>query len=346
MKALITGFILSITTMCFAQSNASQPADTRQQTAHIGDLKLTSGEVISDCHIGYRVYGKMNDAKNNVVLFPTWYGGTAKDIEGTGPWQAIDTTKYCLVIVDALGNGVSSSPSNSVTQHGPKFPVFSVSDMVNSEHELCTKVLGVTHLLAVMGISMGGIQTFQWSVSYPDFMSKLIPIVGSPQPTAYDLMLYNTYRRIIEADSAFNHGNYTTNPNIVTANMLLELSLTSPTDRVANESHDDFPKWMHSVETKRNNDWNDARYQILAVIGNDITKPYHGSLKEAASHVKAQMLIISSQQDHLVNPAPAIQFSKLLPAKLVLIDSPSGHLAPGFYLPEVRDSIAAFLAAN
>jgi homoserine O-acetyltransferase len=330
--------------ICVASYAHPQTKPDRQQFASIGDLSVESGKVIKNCKVGYRIYGHLNSTKSNGVLFLTWFGGTAKGIEGVTPWDAIDTTRYCLIIIDALGDGVSSSPSNSVQQHGTAFPEFSIRDMIASQHELLTTKLGITHVKAVMGISMGGIQTFQWAVSYPDFMSDLIPIVGSPQPTSFDLMLYNTYKNIIDADSAFNHGNYTTNPNIVPAKMLWELFLTTPTYRVKNIPRSDFPKWMNNTVDAPNGDWNNTYYQIKAIIAHDVSTPYHNSMKEAAARVKAKMLIISSVQDHMVNPNPAIEFSKLLPAKLVLIDSINGHLAVDFNNPQMKDSIAKLLA--
>jgi homoserine O-acetyltransferase/O-succinyltransferase len=339
-------FFLFITTVSFAKNNKERLPANRQQIVSIGDFKLESGEVIKDCKVGYRTYGHLNSAKSNGVLFLTWFGGTAKAIESVDPWPVIDTTRYCLIVIDALGDGVSSSPSNSLTQHGTSFPAFSIGDMVTSQHELLTKKLGITHVKAITGISMGGIQTFQWAVSYPDFASALIPIVGSPQPSSYDLMLYNTFRNIVDADSAFNHGNYTINPNIVTAKMLWELFLTTPTDRVKSMSHDDFPKWMDNTVGALSSDWNDTRYQITAVIGHDISKYYHNSLKEAAEHIKAKMLIISSEQDHMVNPNPAIEFSKLMPAKLVLLNNSKGHLVADFNNPEIKDKIIDLLAAD
>jgi homoserine O-acetyltransferase len=329
--------------LCYSSFICCGQTPDRQQSASIGDLQLESGKTISDCNIGYRMFGKLNPTKSNAILFLTWFGGNSKNVADMSPGQAIDTTKYCLIIIDALGDGVSSSPSNSVKQHGPVFPIFSIRDMVQSEHALATRSLGISHVKAVMGISMGGIQTFQWAVSYPDFMDDLVTIVGSPKPTSYDLMLYTTYRTIIDSDAGFNHGDYKTNPNIPLANMLWELFLTTPTNRVNDTPASGFADWLKFAQTKPTGDYNDIFYQITAIIGHDISKPFSGSMQEAAAHVKAKMLIISSKQDHMVNPAPAIEFSKLVPAKLVLIDSDLGHLISNFGDPRIKDSIAELL---
>lgn len=328
--------------LCYGLCTA-QKTPERQRLAKLGDFKLESGQVIKDCRIGYRTYGKLNSAKSNTILFPSWFGGTAKDVEYTEPWKAIDTAKYYLIIADALGDGESSSPSNSLLQQGPHFPHFTVRDMVESQYRLLINKLGIVHIHAVMGISMGGIQTFQWAVSHPNFMDVLIPIVGSPRPSSYDLMGYNIYRRVIEEDPGFNHGNYKVNPIIVPAVMLSEFGATTPEHKVKTMSRDSFAVWMKKVQTTKNRDWNDYLYQTIAVIGHDISKPFGGSMKEAAKHVKAKMLIISSKQDHMVNPIPAIEFSKMLPAKLILIDSDRGHVAPDFNEPAMQTAIVVAL---
>ena len=144
-------------------ASAQNKTADRQQLATLGDFKLENGAIINDCQVGYRTYGQLNAAKSNGILFPSWYGGTSKMIEQmVRPWRNVDTNKYCLIIVDALGDGVTTSPSNSVKQHGADFPSFSIRDMVTSEYQLLNTKFGIKHLHAVMGISMGGFQTFQW----------------------------------------------------------------------------------------------------------------------------------------------------------------------------------------
>src|SRR4051794_34212159 len=184
-----------------------------QQIASLGDFHLQNGQTIRDCKVGYRTFGHLNAQRSNVVLFPTWFSGTTKDLAGlVGPGKFIGSDKYYVIAVDALGDGVSSSPSNSTMQPHMRFPQFSIRDMVESQHELLTKHLKIQHLRAVMGVSMGGMQTFQWIVTYPDFMDLAIPIVGSPRLTSYDLLLCNAEAHAIETDPSWKNGEYTQTP--------------------------------------------------------------------------------------------------------------------------------------
>ncbi len=338
---LLTLFFL-FTANSFAQSSSAiHPVGL----VSIGDFKLESGSAIKNCSLGYRMHGKLNANRNNAVVFCTWFGGNAAGVEAMKPWNAIDTTKYCFIIIDALGDGVSSSPSNSKLQHGGDFPKFSIRDMVNSQHTLLTQKLNIKHVRAVMGISMGGIQTFEWAVSHPDFMDVLIPIVGSPQPTSYDLMLYQTIGHLIDDNPNYQHGHYTTNPHIAAAGMVFDLFLTTPANRVKTVQRESIQQWVANAQTQSaRHNWNDTYYQMNAIIGHDISKRFHSSLQEAAAHIKARMLIITSLQDMVVNPAPAIAFSKLLPARLVELNDERGHSAPDFSNPQMTDAIANALA--
>src|SRR5207253_2336192 len=108
------------------------------------------------------------------------------------------------------------------------FPRFTVRDMVTSQHELLTKVLRLTHVRAVTGGSMGGMQTFQWVVSYPDFMDKAIPITGTPRQTAYDTVLWNSEVTALQQDPGWQNGEYTTEPALRVVRDIHWLHLTTP----------------------------------------------------------------------------------------------------------------------
>ena len=111
-----------------------------------------------------------------------------------------------------------------------RFPEFSLRDTVASQHELLTRVLNIHRVKAVVGISMGGMQVFQWLVSYPDFMEKAIPIVGSPRLAPYDLMLWQAQIDALMRDRDWKGGNYSVNPARALDFAFGELLLTTPTD--------------------------------------------------------------------------------------------------------------------
>src|SRR6476619_6221484 len=107
------------------------------QFAQLGDFKLENGQVIRDCRIGYRTFGKLNEARSNAIIFPTWAGGTTEYLKGSiGPGKLVDSDRYFVIAVDALSNGVSSSPSNSKLQPRMSFPNITLRDSVNTQYEL------------------------------------------------------------------------------------------------------------------------------------------------------------------------------------------------------------------
>ena len=89
--------------------------------------------------------GNLAAGRSNVVVLTTWFGGDSAGLLGwVGEGKLFDTSKFRIIIIDALGDGVSSSPSNSAEQPGEKFPRFTMRDMVRSQHELLTRELAAT----------------------------------------------------------------------------------------------------------------------------------------------------------------------------------------------------------
>lgn len=326
-------------------------AQDEPKFASLGDFRLESGEVIRDCKIGYRTLGELDAQKSNAVLFPTWFTGTSKQLVGLvgpEPGKLVDSSKYFVILADALGDGVSSSPSNSASQPHMHFPRFSVRDMVESQHELVTKTLGITHLRAVMGISMGGMQTFQWIVSHPAFMDKAIPIVGSPRLTSFDLLLWQAEMHAIEADSAWQHGDYTTPPTAAmkTVADIHALALTTPGYRVTQTDRKGFPQYLETTErdTLQGFDTNNWVRQLQAIIDLDVSASFGGSMERAAAAVRARVMTVVATRDHMVNPQPALEFARLLNLPAVELDSDCGHLSVSCEKESLGPMIARFLA--
>jgi pimeloyl-ACP methyl ester carboxylesterase len=346
----MSAFILFVFVMCrvtpaFGQSLKPEGS---QQFADLGEFRLRNGGVIHDFRLGYRTLGKLNAEKSNAVLWPTWLGGKSEDLlVFIGPGKVVDTSQYFVVLVDAIGNGISSSPSNSKKQARLKFPEFTIRDMMESEHELVTKVLHLSHLRAVVGLSMGGMQALEWAVNHPDFMDLVVSMAGSPQSTSFDKLLWTAEIDAIELDPAWNHGNPTgpLSRGIALAEEIDSINGTSPTYRVVHTRPTEFEGFVAEIKKNAVADGGTASDEIRqrqAIIALDIPGELGATQAQAAKRVRAKLLVIVSPQDHTVNPQPALEFAAAAGAPVVRLDSPCGHQSLACI--SVGPTVARFLA--
>lgn len=343
MKKLVR-FALYISCLLLASGEAGAQ---EQQFASLGDFQLESGEVIRDCRLGYRTFGKLNETRTNAVLFPTWASGTTEQLKSNiGSGRLVDNSTYYVIAIDALGNGVSSSPSNSKLQPRMQFPRFTIVDMARTQHEVVTKVLRLSHVHAVVGISMGGMQAFQWSVSYPDFMDQVIPIMGSPQLAPYDLLHWQTQIDAIMNDRGWNNGNYTENPARAAEAEFGALLLTTPQHYNKSTTRATVFADLEKAKKESRFDANDKIRQDQAMMSLDVAARFGGSMERAAAAVKAKVFIIVATQDHVVTPGPAIEFARLQQSKLLILESDCGHQAPSCESKQVNQAVSDFLATN
>jgi homoserine O-acetyltransferase len=310
---------------------------------NIGDLPLESGETIKDCRVEYRTIGAANADRSNVVVWATWFSGITKDLVGlVGPGKLVDSARYQVLLVGALANGVSSSPSNSPQQPRARFPQVSIRDMVESQHRLLTRVLGLTHVRAVMGISMGGMQTFQWGLAYPEFMDKLIPIVGSPRLAPYDLLLWQANLDAIEQHPDFAGGNYRAQPVLSVVQQLADLNLTTADSYNAQQTREQVLA-THAKLTPPRFDANDRVRQLRAMMAHDVSTPFSGSMDDAAKAVKSKLLVIVNERDAMVTPGPALDFAKRAKAQTLVLKGNCGHKAPSCEEAAIAERITDFL---
>src|SRR3954464_6413098 len=201
--------ILSIALALALPALAHQPTDPPHQKYEIGDFTVESGEVIRDFAISYVTHGALNADKSNAILMVTAIGGNHHRIDYLiGPGKALDPSKYFIIATDAIGNGLTTSPSNSKAQPRMQFPRFNMRDMVNSQQRLVTEKFGIKKLVTVIGASMGGMQALQWGVSYPDMTASIVPIIPLGRTPAWTTGVLEMLRQSIMADPRFNGGNY------------------------------------------------------------------------------------------------------------------------------------------
>ncbi|MBL7969623.1 MAG: alpha/beta fold hydrolase [Prolixibacteraceae bacterium] len=302
----------------------------------IGDLKTVGGETIKQCVVGYRLIGHFNPDKSNTIIWPTWYTGTSENVSKIIP-SVIDTSRFAVIVVDALGNGVSSSPSNSAN-----FPAITIRDMVNSQHELLVNYFKINHVYAVGGISMGGMQTLEWLVTFPDFMDRAISIVGTPKQSFHDQLLWNTELELIR--QAEQKGDKTEIEQVrkrIADIQLLELY--TPDFFLKKYKADDLkPVLSHLYEAEVFNISN-LRSQLEAMIGQDIYLSSGKTPELIGEQIKAKVLFIVAINDHMVNPESAINLARNLGCKLELVDNECGHNLLDCGSEQVRSAIASFI---
>ncbi len=318
---MLRSLLLGLAPVAFVVGESAAQGELR--FADLGRCSLESGQVLEDCRVAYRTFGELNSQKSNAVLFPTQFMGTSATIaEYIGPDGLVDDADYFVIAVDAFGNAISTSPSNSTSQPGDLFPQVSIRDMVASQHRLVTEVFGLSSLRGVVGISMGGMQAFEWAVSYPGFAEKVVSIASSPRLAAYDLVLWETVLRLLSVYQECQC------QEAVSALMGISfLTGNSPDYHARVSPRDSMPgiiSWMDgqvfAVPIAQN-----LAVQVRAMIGHNVAAPYHDSFEEAASRIQADVLVIVTPEDHVVTPAPALEFAEVLGAKTIKLPNDCGH---------------------
>ncbi len=314
---------------------------TIQKYFEIGELNLVNGNVIFDCKIGYRTIGKMNEDSSNIIIYPTWFEGTSKDIITLiEKYNFIDTTRYFIISIDALGNGISTSASN----YGKDFPQITIRDMVNSQYKLLTEQLGIDHIFAVIGGSMGSMQALEWSVLFPDFMEKVVAYSTTPKMSTYDLLLLNTRIEILE--TLKGKGSSEKEIQKITKMMTAFLGKT-PGFIIENIKPENFPEYLSSFDGEPSKTFtsDDFLIHLKAMRMHDISQGFN-SMEDAAKNIKAEMFIIVSTTDMLVNPTNALKLADILECRKLVLNNTCGHLAPSCEIERVKEEINQFLSED
>ncbi len=318
-------------------------AQSVQKYAEIGDLQLLSGDIIKSCKIGYRTFGNINEDSTNVIIYPTWFGGISEGIATLiQKYSFVDSSKYFIIAIDALGNGISSSPSNYEYEDSV-FNNLTICDMVNSQYKLLTEILNIKHLFAAIGGSMGSMQVLEWAVTYPEFIDKIVAYVATPKMSSYDLLWMNTQLNMIES----SRRNGMSDKEIKKiSDMITEMIARTPVYTVQNTKLEDLRSYLNKFDKEPNSIFTVDNYIVLlkAMMKHDISLKYNGSMENAAKKIIAKLFIIVSETDMMVNPTEALNLAKLTKAKKLILQNNCGHLAVSCEIERCREEIAEFLS--
>ncbi len=312
------------------------------QFAELRPFRLANGQEIASCRLAYRTYGALNADRSNAVLFPTWFTGTSAQLDGfIGPDRLVDPARFFVITVDAPGNGVSCSPSNA----GAALDRLTIADMVAAQHRLVTEVLGLRRLHAVMGISMGGMQTFEWITAHPEMVRLAIPIIGSPRLSASDILLWSAELTAIETMISAGADPRRIMPAV---RMMHEFALTSPEWLHRNRPPQDMPAFLKKLEEEapKGMDPRDYAAQLRAMISHDVTRRFGGSYEKAGAAVRARVLVVAAAQDHMVNPLPALEMAAVAGFDVLPLKSHCGHLVTRCEDARIAAAVREFLAAE
>ncbi len=291
---------------CVALLHAADYPKPVEGDALLRDFKFASGESLPELRIHYRTVGQpQRDAAGvvrNAVLVMHGTGGSgaqfvqpmfAGELFGVG--QPLDAAKFFVIMVDGIGHGGSSKPSDGLRA---KFPRYGYRDMVEADFRALTEKLGVNHARLVMGTSMGGMHTWLWGEQHPEFMDALMPLASVPVQISGR---NRAWRRIVidavRGDPAWLEGNYQSQPPSLrtAAEMLFVMSSNplvrqqeSPTLAQADEALDAFV-----VNYRKTGDANDFLYALEA------SRDYDPN--PALEKIRAPLLAVNSADD-LINP--------------------------------------------
>jgi len=347
-------FRVSVVSFCFAlglvaSRRAHAQATPTDHAAHhmfvLPSFTFEDGTALPQTKVSYGTYGHLNAKKDNVILLPSSYMADHHDNDWLiGPGLALDTTKYFVVATELFGNGHSSSPSNTPDPyHGPRFPRATIRDNVQAVHRLLADELGVNHLVAVLGFSMGAEQAFQWAVSYPDFVDRIIALAGTARCWPHGVVRLESQIGALTSDPEFKEGNYTSPPK---QGLHLFGLVWAPWLTSQQWWHDELwrgPTWppgdtfqavmaYFSDSLFANLDANDLILQARTWERHDVgTSPgFNGSIERALRSIRARVLYMPVQTDLYFPVSDARAEARFIPrVELVPIPSLWGHVAGG-----------------
>jgi homoserine O-acetyltransferase/O-succinyltransferase len=364
-----------------------------KKTFALPSYTTVNGQTIKDVKIGYETYGTLNAARDNVILICHFYSGNshaAGKYEASDPapgyWDAIigagkpiDTDRFFVISSDTLVNLNTKDPRTVTTgpasinpdtgkPYGMTFPIVTIRDFVNVQKAL-VESLGIRKLHAVMGASMGAIQSWEWAAAYPDMVERIVPVIGAAEAGPYLIEWLNVWGAPIMLDPKWNRGDYYGKDEPVEG-LALALKIVTIHARHHGWAATTFDRKWAAADRDPAKAW-ENKYAIEAAIdqvaaarakvsdansflylakANQLFVAGHkGSLEDGLNAVKARVLLVPAASDLLLFPDYSRQAMEILrkqgkSVEYVEIPGDGGHLDGVLAVARQGEAIRKFLA--
>lgn len=322
----------------------------------LGDFELSSGLILKQARVAFATRGRLNAARDNVVLFPTYYTGRhADNLRLVAPGRALDPDRYFVLVPNLFGNGLSSSPSRHAApeQRGASFPILSILDNVNAHWRLLREGFGVERIALALGWSMGALQAYQHAASYPARVERLLAIGGAARTSPHNWVFLEGVKAALLADPDFAGGRYTAPPRRglaafgrVYAGWAFSQAFFR--DALYRELGHASPQALLTAWAEEHAAWdaNDLLAMLHTWQSADISANalYGGDFARALGAIEARAIVMPVSTDLYFPPEDSRrEVARMRRAELRVIDSPWGHVAAG---PDRnREATAAIEAA-
>ncbi len=306
----------------------------------LGQYTLQKGGVLPQARIAYKTHGTLSPARDNAILFPTWFSSTHRNNEWLiGPGRALDTGRYFIVCPNLFGNGLSSSPSNTPPPYDRmRFPLVTVLDNVRAQQRLLAERFGIERLALVLGRSMGAQTAFQWGAWFPERVARLLPFCGSAKTTPHNAVFLESVRATLTADAAWQEGEYIEPPRkgIRAVGRLYASWAMSQAFYREGLHWKDGDRTLQEYLEKRwdpnflRSDANDLLAMLATWQAADISdnERYSGDWPAALAAIRCPAIVMPSRTDLYFPPEDSAAAVKHMPrAELRVIESVWGHRA-------------------
>jgi len=386
--ARIANLSFAMLWVCFAMNAVAYEGPVQKKVFTLPTYTTGGGKTIKNVRVGYETYGTLNAAGDNAIFIPHFFtsnshaaGKYAPTDPAAGYWdpiigagKPIDTDKYFVISADALANLSTKDPNVTTTgpatinldtgkPYGMSFPVITYRDSVNV-HKALVDSLGVKKLHAVAGASGGSIQAMEWAAAYPDFVPRVVHVIGPGFALSpYVLEMLDVWAMPVRLDPKWNNGDYygKDEPVTGTAQALKIITITARAHGWADKTFG--YKWadpskdpaaeitnLFAIEDTLNKAGAtraasvDANSLIYTAKANQLF-----NLGDDVKKIKAKILFVPAASDLIFPPELSLRAAERFKAQggtaeVAIIEGDGGHLDGVLNVAKQGEAIRAFLS--